>query len=37
VKVLKKLTTFSIGTSSDSKWSLNENSEKCLGLEFDRI
>jgi hypothetical protein len=37
VKVLKKGTTFSIGTSSDSKGISNKNSEKALGLEFDRI
>jgi hypothetical protein len=37
VKSLKKGTTFSIGTSPDSKWISNENSEKFLGLEFNRI
>jgi hypothetical protein len=37
VKVLKNGTTFSIETSPDSKWILNEKSEKLLGLEFDRI
>jgi hypothetical protein len=36
-KVLKKGTTFSIGTSSVLKWISNENSEKFLGLEFNRI
>jgi hypothetical protein len=35
VKGLKKGTTFSIGTSPDSKWISNENSEKFLGLEFN--
>jgi hypothetical protein len=28
-------TTFSIETSSYSKWILNKNSEKLLGLNFD--
>jgi hypothetical protein len=37
VKVLKKETTFSMGTSSDSEWISNENSEKFLGLESHRI
>jgi hypothetical protein len=37
VKVLKKETTFSIGTSPDSEWISNENSENFLGLEFNRI
>jgi hypothetical protein len=37
VKSLKKGTTFSTGTSPDSKWISNENSEKFLGLEFNRI
>jgi hypothetical protein len=37
VKVLKKGTTFSLGTPLDSKWISNENLEKFLGLEFDRI
>jgi hypothetical protein len=37
MKGLKKGTTFFIGTSLDSKWILNENSEKFLGLEFNRI
>jgi hypothetical protein len=37
VKVLEKGTTVAIGTSSDSKCISNENSEKFLGLEFDRI
>jgi hypothetical protein len=32
VKILKKGTMFSIGTSSDSKWISNENSEKLMGL-----
>jgi hypothetical protein len=30
-------TTFSIGTSLDPKWILNEKSEKLLGLKFIRI
>jgi hypothetical protein len=29
--------TFSIGTSSYSKWISNENAKKFLGLEFNRI
>jgi hypothetical protein len=37
VKVLKKGTTFSIGTSLDSEWISNENLENFLGLEFNRI
>jgi hypothetical protein len=37
VKVLKKGTSLSIGTSPDSKYISNENSEKFLGLEFNRI
>jgi hypothetical protein len=37
VKVLKKGTTFSIGTSSYSELMSNKNSEKFLGLECDRI
>jgi hypothetical protein len=37
VNVLKKETTFSIGTSSYSKWISNENLENFLGLEFNRI
>jgi hypothetical protein len=37
VKGLKKGTTFSIGTSLDLKWISNENSEKSLSLEFNRI
>jgi hypothetical protein len=38
LKGLKKGTTFSIGTSSYSKWiSKEKKSEKLLGLEFDRI
>jgi hypothetical protein len=36
-KCLKKGTTFSIGISPDSKWISNKNSEKFLGLEFNRI
>jgi hypothetical protein len=28
---------FSIGSSSDSKWVLNENSDKLIGLNFNRI
>jgi hypothetical protein len=35
--VLKKGTTFSIGRSPDSKWISNENLDKLLGLEFNRI
>jgi hypothetical protein len=34
---LKKGTTFSMETSSNSKWILNENSEKLLHLKFNRI
>jgi hypothetical protein len=34
VKDLKKETTFSIGTSSDSECSLDEKSEKLLGFEI---
>jgi hypothetical protein len=30
-------TTFLIGTYSDLKWILNENSEKVLGLNLKRI
>jgi hypothetical protein len=30
-------TTFSIGTSPDSKWISNEKSEKLLDLKFNRI
>jgi hypothetical protein len=37
VKVLKKGTTLLIETSSDSNRISNENSEKFLGLEFNRI
>jgi hypothetical protein len=37
VKGLKKVTTFSIGTSLDSKHISNENSENSVGLEFKRI
>jgi hypothetical protein len=37
VKVLKKGTSFSIGTSRDSKWISNENLENFLGLKFSRI
>jgi hypothetical protein len=37
VKVLKKGTTFSIGTTPDSKFISNENLENFLGLEFNRI
>jgi hypothetical protein len=29
--------TFSIKTSPDSMWILNENLEKLLGLKFNRI
>jgi hypothetical protein len=36
-KVLKKVTTFSIETSPDSKWISNKDSENFLGLEFDII
>jgi hypothetical protein len=37
LKYLKRGTTFSIGTYPDSEWISNENSEKFLGLEFNRI
>jgi hypothetical protein len=37
MKVLKKGTSLSIGTSPDSKYNSNENLEKFLGLEFNRI
>jgi hypothetical protein len=37
LKGLKRGTTFSIETSLDSNWILNENSEKLLGLKFNRI
>jgi hypothetical protein len=37
LKGLKRGTTFSRETSSDSKWNLNEKSEKLLGLKFNRI
>jgi hypothetical protein len=37
VKDLKKGTIFSIETSSDAKWILNENSDNLLGLKFNRI
>jgi hypothetical protein len=37
LKFSKRGTNFSIETSSDSKWILNENSEKLLGLKFNRI
>jgi hypothetical protein len=37
VKDLKRGTIFSIGTSSDLKWISNENLEKFLGVEFNRI
>jgi hypothetical protein len=37
LKVLKKGITFSIGTSSYLKFILNENSDKLLGLNFNRI
>jgi hypothetical protein len=37
VKVLKKGTAFFIGTFLDSEWISNENSEKFLHLEFNRI
>jgi hypothetical protein len=36
-KGLKRGTTLSVGTSPDSKWISKENSEKILGLEFNRI
>jgi hypothetical protein len=32
---LKRGITFYKGTSSDSNWILNENSEKFLGLKFE--
>jgi hypothetical protein len=37
LKGLKRGTTFSIQTSSDLNWILNENSKKSLGLKFNRI
>jgi hypothetical protein len=37
MKVLKKGTSLSIGTSPDSKYISNENLEKFIGLEFNRI
>jgi hypothetical protein len=37
VKILKRGTTLSIGTSLDLKWISNEKLEKLLGLEFNRI
>jgi hypothetical protein len=37
VKGLRNGTTFSRGTSPDSKWISNENLEKFLGLKFNRI
>jgi hypothetical protein len=37
VKLFKKGTTFSIVTSSDSKWISNKNSDNFLGLKFNRI
>jgi hypothetical protein len=37
VEVLKKGTTFSIGTSPDSKWISKEDSENFLGLGFNRV
>jgi hypothetical protein len=37
LKDLKRGTTFSIGPSQDSKWISNKNSEKFLGLKFNRI
>jgi hypothetical protein len=37
VKDLKKGTTFTIVTSSDSKRNSNEKSEKLLGLEINKI
>jgi hypothetical protein len=36
-KDLKYGTPFLIETSSDSKWILNKNSERLLGLNLDRI
>jgi hypothetical protein len=37
VKGLMRGITFSIGTSSDSKWISNEDSENFLGLNLKRI
>jgi hypothetical protein len=37
LKVLMRGPIVSIETSSDSKWIFNENSEKLLGLKFNRI
>jgi hypothetical protein len=37
LKDLMRGTTFIIETSSYSKWILNENSEKFLGLNLNRI
>jgi fructosamine-3-kinase len=37
VKGSKIGTTFSIETSLDSKWMLNEKSEKLLGLNFNKF
>jgi hypothetical protein len=37
LKGLKRGTTFSIETSSNLNWILNENLEKILGLKFNRI
>jgi hypothetical protein len=37
LKDLKRGTTFNIGTSLDSEWISNENSDNFLGLKFNRI
>jgi hypothetical protein len=37
LKGLNRGTIFYIESSPDSKWALNENSEKLLGLKFNRI
>jgi hypothetical protein len=37
MKVLKKRTIVFIGTSLDSKWISNKNSEKFLGLNLKRV
>jgi hypothetical protein len=37
LKGLKRRTTFSIETSSDSKWISNKNSDKLYGLNLPRI
>jgi hypothetical protein len=37
LRALKRGTTFSIGTYSDSKWISNEKSENFWGLNLTRI